>query len=526
MKKDGHILGKICVAALAVLIAAGCAWGIWWNSKPKFHDLTVSNGDPAPQIGAFLNEYANEEKSAFVTDISDLCGGPAGEYEVILRHGQREETVTLIVQDTLPPELTLQDRNVSGVEVLKPEDFVLEVWDHAPVTLRFAEEPVIPADYEDLTVVIVAEDAYGNETTAQCVASFAWMKETVALEYGQCLMAADLLYNPDKDAHLIRDEDLQKINTAPVGVYTIRSTMGGKTLECVVTVQDTQGPVLELGEHQVYLNESARMEDFVISASDVSGEVKLRMITEPDYSVEGQYTIVIEAEDIYGNVTTGETVLYVATDVVSPVISGAEEALTVEKYSQPDYLEGITAQDDKDGEVEVTVNADVVDTSAAGDYYITYSAQDKSGNCATLRRKVTVLHDEEDTLALVRSIAEELENDPEKIRDYVRSSISYSTNWGGDDPVWHGFQYRSGNCYVHALCLKALLDEKGYNTQLIWVEDKTHYWLIIEIEPGVWRHIDATPGEPHNMISLMTDGQRYYTLDKRNWDRSQWPACE
>lgn len=526
MKKSGHILLKIGAVVLAVLIAACCAWGIWQGNQPKFHDLTVANSDPVPQISAFLTDYAKAEKAAFVTDIAALCGGPAGEYQVTLRHGNREETVTLTVEDTLPPELTLQDRNVSGMAQLKPEDFVLEAWDHGEVTLRFEEEPVIPENYEDLTVTIVAADAYGNETTAQCVASFAWMKAAVQLEYGQSLSPADLLYNPDKDAALISDEDLQMLNSAPVGTYTVSSTMGGKTLECVVTIQDTQGPVLELQEHQVYLNGFAQLEDFVVSASDVSGDVELRMMSQPDFTVEGTYTIVIEAEDIYGNITTAQTVLYVATDTQPPVITGAEEPLTVDKYSQPDYLDGMSAEDAKDGEVEVTVDAGMVDTSLAGDYYITYSAKDKSGNVASVRRKVTVQHDEEDTLALVRSIAEQLEDDPEKIRDYVRSSISYNTNWGGDDPVWHGFQFRSGNCYVHALCLKALLDEKGYNTQLIWVMDETHYWLIIEIEPGVWRHIDATPGSPHNMISLMTDGQRYYTLDKRNWDRSKWPACE
>lgn len=526
MKLSGNILKKIIPAILVLLIAAGCAWGAWLNSRPKFHDLTVDNNMPAPQIDAFLTEYGNGAKASFVTDISELCSGPAGEFEVTLRHGQREETVRLTVQDKLPPVLVLQNRNVSTAEELKPEDFVKELWDHAKTNLRFAETPVIPEDYQDITLEIIAEDAYGNQTSARCTASFSWLKPSVELEYGQTLSAGDLLYNPEKDADLIREEDLQTVNTAPVGEYVIESTLGGRTLACTVTVQDTQGPVLELQECQVYLNEAATLEDFVAAATDISGEVELRLVSELDFSVEGTYTVTIEAEDVYGNITSGETVLYVATDMKAPVITGAEEALTVEKYGQADYFAGVTATDDRDGTVEVTVDAGAVDTSVAGDYYITYTAQDLSGNRATLRRKVSVLHDEEDTRALVQEVAKELESDPEKIRDYVRSRISYSTNWGGDDPVWHGFQYRSGNCYVHALCLKALLDEKGFNTQLIWVVDKTHYWIIIEIEPGVWRHIDATPGEPHNKISLMTDGQRYYTLDKRNWDRSQWPACE
>ena len=147
------------------------------------------------------------------------------------------------------------------------------------------------------------------------------------------------------------------------------------------------------------------------------------------------------------------------------------------------------------------------------------------GNVATLRRKISINHDETDTQALVDSIAASLPNDPEKIRDYVRNYVGYNSNWGGEDPVWYGFTQWTGNCYVHALCLQEILDVKGYETQLIWVTDKSHYWLIINLD-GVWRHIDATPGRVHSRYSLMTDEQRVATLSGRNWDHSQWPACE
>jgi hypothetical protein len=179
--------------------------------------------------------------------------------------------------------------------------------------------------------------------------------------------------------------------------------------------------------------------------------------------------------------------------------------------------------DEITGELTVDLPRDL---SATGTVRITVTARDASGNLTRVRRKITVLHDEEDTLALVKSIAAELGDDPEALRNYVRSSISYTHSWGGDDPVWYGFTYRQGNCYVHALCLKAIFDEKGINNQLIWVTDKTHYWLIVEIEPGVWRHIDPTPSNIHSTYSLMTDDMRYWTLSGRNWDRSQWPACE
>ena len=196
------------------------------------------------------------------------------------------------------------------------------------------------------------------------------------------------------------------------------------------------------------------------------------------------------------------------------------------KHSQPDFLKDVFAKDDIDGEIAATVDTSDLDLTKAGTYYITYSAIDSSGNTGTYKRKVTVEPDEEDTAALVAEIAETLPDDPEAIRDYVHDLIGYRGDaWGGDDPVWYGLNNHAGNCYVHANTLKAFLDYKGYETQLIWVTNKTHYWLIIKLDEG-WRHIDSTPSSQHEKVGLGTDRVRYLNLNGRNWDRSQWPKCE
>ena len=75
------------------------------------------------------------------------------------------------------------------------------------------------------------------------------------------------------------------------------------------------------------------------------------------------------------------------------------------------------------------------------------------------------------------------------------------------------------------LCLKAIFDRKGIESRLIWVTNKTHYWLIVKIGDG-WKHIDATPSRLHGKYSLMNDTQRLETLSGRVWDTTQWPACE
>ena len=154
-----------------------------------------------------------------------------------------------------------------------------------------------------------------------------------------------------------------------------------------------------------------------------------------------------------------------------------------------------------------------------------YTATDRSGNSATYRRKVTVAHDAEDTNALVAEHAAKCGTTIQSIRNYVLGNIYYNTNWGGDDPVWYGFTNRIGNCYVHALCLQRLLTYHGYTTQLIWVTDRSHYWLIVSMDGG-WKHIDATPSALHSKYMFMDDAQRLETLSGRTWDTTQWPACE
>lgn len=400
-----------------------------------------------------------------------------------------------------------------------------EITDLSETTVSFKEEPVVPEDYTDLPVTLVVADIYGNAIEQVCTVSYSWMHESVALELGESLTKAHILLEPEKDADLIDQTQLDQINASGVGQYTVSCTSGGRTLTCAVTVTDTTAPTLELKPVEVYVGGSAKLENFVVKAEDLSGEVELNLQSKLDCGTKGSYEVIVEAKDRHGNVATAKTTLSVVADTTPPSISGLG-TLTVEKNSSPNYLKGVSAYDGKDGACTVTCNTDAVDLTKAGTYYATYTATDKSGNKASSKRKIVVNHDQADTDALVASIAATLGSDPLELRNYVRT-IAYSSNWGGNDPVWYGFTQRVGNCYVHALCLQRLLNYKGYETKLIWVEEQysPHYWVLVKLG-DVWRHIDATPTTSHMRYDLMTDAQRLDSLNGRKWDTSKWPACE
>lgn len=521
--------GKILLGIFGVLLLGALAFGgyeFWLYQQPKFQDVTIELGTTTLGIEQFTTQYAKVNRCRFASDLSSVDIGKVGAYPITLAHGKQQEQVTLHIVDTTAPKAQFHEVLTKAVGYQpKADDFVESFSDYSEVSVFFVQEPEMDGNYADKTVTVIVEDAQGNRIQQDCVLVQSWIHSELTLELGRELTAADILLEEAHEENLINQAEMDAINASGVGTYTITSESGGKTMQCVITVQDTTAPSLQLQDWHVYPGDAAKLEDFVISCEDVSGEVELTMLTQPDVQTIGRQTVQIQAKDASGNVTVGEAILHVSNDRVPPELEGLTE-LSIQKHAKPDFLAGVTAKDNVDESCQITCDESKVDVTKAGTYYLTYTAMDSSGNETTGKRKITVEHDQADTWALVEELAKTLENDPEKLRDYVRGKIGYNSQWGGDDPVWYGFKNRAGNCYVHALCLDALLQYYGYETQLIWVKDKTHYWLLINLEGIGWRHIDPTPSELHGRYSLMTDQQRLWTLSGRVWDTTAWPAAE
>ncbi len=527
MKKFlGSIAGKITVISLAVLLLAAAGLGgytYWHYQLVKFHDVSMELGQELPELSAFVTEDAILEKVRLVTPKEQIDLTLVGDQTLTFAHGSKTESVTLTITDTTPPVLKLQDVTADIETPLTAEDFVKEVFDLSKTTVDFTTPLTPPESYGDATVELVATDAHGNKTTATAFVYYVWMHKTFAMEIGDTVEKADLLLNPEKDGDKLDQAVLDEINASPVGTYTVTSTDGNQSSQCVITITDTVAPVLTLRAVSIDQNESVSKGSFISAASDASGQVTTTLLTKLDNTKLGVQEVVIEAMDVNGNKTTAKTTLTVHKDTKPPVFYGLKD-MKIEKHSQPDYTAGVKAVDSKDGNVSFTYDDSKVDTSAAGIYYVVYTASDSNGNKVTGRRKVEVKRDAADTAALVDSIAASVGGSVEELRNYVRSSIYYSSSWGEDDPVWYGFKYKKGNCYVHAKCLDILLRKKGYTTQIIWCEDKSHYWNLVYINGG-WKHIDSTPSALHGRYMFMNDAQRLETLSGRDWDREAWPEC-
>lgn len=494
------------------------------TQTPKFHDLTVELGTKSLTINDFKTEAAGTSDAVFVSDVSGIDLGTVGETELTLRYGSQEEMVTLTVLDTTPPEAEVEaSRLIPITGFPEAAELVSSIQDESPVTVYYRDVPRVPLDYEDLPVTVVIEDACGNRTEKVCVFSFRWMPEAVTMELGQA--ASELvLYNPLRDASFLDPYEMKKISAGGIGEYTVTTTISGKVQQCVLTVQDTLGPELTLRDVQIRYGKRVKLKDFVVKATDSSGVAEVRLLSKLGRKSRGTHSVVIEAEDTVGNITRKEATLYVTTDFSAPSISGDLSQLVLEKDAElPDLMVGIQAKDNVDGPVPVECDVSGVNTAIGGTYYAVYRAKDSSGNVATRKREIVVTHDESDTVLLAREIAATFEDDDiEGMRRYVYYGIGYNSDWGGDDPVWHGFTQKRGNCYVHTLCMKSLLDAKGIENQVIWTADKTHYWVMVKVD-NEWKHIEPTPSVIRMPI-LMNDEERLASLSGRKWDTTLWPV--
>lgn len=129
----------------------------------------------------------------------------------------------------------------------------------------------------------------------------------------------------------------------------------------------------------------------VTASDEEDGDLTASIVYSGDVNPNavGVYTATYTVTDSDGNITTVERIIVVVfVDRAAPLIAGvANETIYVGQDFDP--LDGISATDTIDGEVEVTVTGSV-DIWTPGDYDLVYTAQDKFGNKAEMPRRITV----------------------------------------------------------------------------------------------------------------------------------------
>jgi len=157
------------------------------------------------------------------------------------------------------------------------------------------------------------------------------------------------------------------------------------------SIKDTKPPtILIKGANPFRVEFGSTYKDLgAIAKDDTDGNIKIKTIGNVDTTKLGTYTITYTATDNSGNKSNKKRTVKVV-DTIKPIISlKGEKTINIKQGVAFQDL-GATATDNIDGKIEVKVTGNV-DTSEVGDYILTYTAIDNSGNKTTETRKVNVI---------------------------------------------------------------------------------------------------------------------------------------
>jgi hypothetical protein len=162
------------------------------------------------------------------------------------------------------------------------------------------------------------------------------------------------------------------------------------TVTLVGSAPDTQAPVISLnGSSVVNVEQGNAYNDQGASAVDnIDGDISANIVVGGDTvntNVVGTYVITYNVSDAAGNAANQVSrTVNVTPETVPPVITLIGNAV-IDLQTGDTYTEqGATATDNFDGDLtaSIVIGGDVVNTSLAGTYVVTYNVSDAAGNAA------------------------------------------------------------------------------------------------------------------------------------------------
>ncbi len=509
------ILSSIC----SLLCISTILFIILFGLKPS---VTLEAGVKKIDVSDFYKRGKVVYKTSFITDIKKIDLTKVGSYDIKLKVFNQTKTIKLKLVDTTKPKVKFKDYYANIDYEFNPEDFIESIEDISETKVTSLTKPNI-TKYGDYKVKIQVKDKYNNITETTKTLRIAMSKQEVIKELGSPLTKEDILFNVKETGEFLNQEEIDNINKQGVGEYEIIIKNNDLEFKTKIKVQDTKAPELELQNVTIYNDQTSVSKDKFIKSCKDASEFTTTLKTKITYKKLGNQEITIEAVDKYGNKIEKKATLSIIEDKKPPVFRGLSY-MSVNKYSKINYTYGVSAYDAKDGNVQFSVDSSKVNTNATGTYYAYYTAVDKSGNKVTSKRQIYVRYDASDRNAKLNSAFAKTGSNYESIRQWIMKNIRYTHEDGGSDKIWFGLTNWRGNCMVHAEIYKALLQKAGYEVQIIYTTNRSHYWCLVKIN-GKWRHSDATPTNLHNMISAATDAERLAHLQGRDWDHSKWPEA-
>ena len=213
----------------------------------------------------------------------------------------------------------------------------------------------------------------------------------LTVEAGRESITANEFRKEDRGLDALFVSDMTVVDLKTPGSYPVSVEYKGKTYACTLTVADTIPPEAEVRNVAIYSGQELKAEDFVVSVKDAT-DVTVALESVPDLLEEAQNLVTVIVTDAAGNASEYEAVLSVFVDNSAPQLSGIQPLFTY-IGTEPDYLAGVSAMDDRDMALEILVDKSQVDLNAIGAYDIVYSVTDAAGHTTTAPSTVTITDD-------------------------------------------------------------------------------------------------------------------------------------
>jgi len=279
-----------------------------------------------------------------------------------------------------------------------------------------------------------------------------------------------------------------------------------------------------------------RAEDFVEA---LPTGCTVRFAEEYRFTEYGEHDVELVLTDARGKSFSYFTTLSLIKDTVPPTLVGLRD-LVAYLGGGVSYLSGVTAEDNCDGAVSISVDTSDVDLKSVGVYDVIYTATDAAGNVATFRRTLAV-YEQEITEQMLNELIDPIlgriitdgmtvKQQLRAIYDYVYDNVAYVST--SDKSSWvraayDGLQKRQGDCYTYFALSKAMMERLGIENldverapSVVALVQERHYWSMVNIGSDadpVWYHFDACHLQdmPKPWGYLMTDEQLAYYSEMR-----------
>lgn len=375
----------VVVGVICLMIAIQTLFLVW-----IFGDKTPPVISVSPQQIEYgqtlaLNDFvqATDNRPGEITlAISDIS--PSSGIDV---NGDRV-TFSALGEYTIAVSASDRRGNLSSEEVLitVPDSFAPELSVASPSgTIAYGSSVSLSSD----SIACMVSDMSGVSCIISKITSTTNDTETNSYIISSDRQSVELLFPGDYEITVQAIDDYGNTASKTIELAVVDNVAPELTVP--ETMQVEYGTKLEIPV-------STKSEDSWLTVSDIS-DVSISIVDvspafaalsyyiyEDRQSVEfrnlGDYTVTVLAEDSYGN-TSEEIVRVTTVDTTAPILSDLPNEFTLtESDLAPDFLSGVSAMDNVDGDLTENIVVDALNVSygVPGNYNVVYSVYDHSGN--------------------------------------------------------------------------------------------------------------------------------------------------